>query len=126
MLCTDRLAGLVLEDYLYIATVRTHLAIVTPQTPEVLVSLLDYQLLLLDHVHMLHTCNGTLGGLERFAPQHGMGDALDCAVISFNNVVATRDVTDYDCGAVLFLGARDSRCIGRLVMEGDHRANGLQ
>jgi hypothetical protein len=126
MLCADRLAGLLLEDYPYIATVRTNLAIVTPQTPEVLVSLLVYQLLLLDHVHMLHTCNGTLGGLERFAPQYGMGDALDCAVILFNNVVATRDVTDYDCGAVLFLGARDSRCIGRLVMEGDHRANGLQ
>jgi len=63
MLCADRLAGLLLEDYPYIAIVRTNLAIVTPQTPEVLVSLLDYQLRLLDHVHMLHTCNGTLGGL---------------------------------------------------------------
>jgi hypothetical protein len=55
-----------------------------------------------------------------------MGDVLDCAVILFNNVVAIRDVTDYDCDAVLFLGARDSRCIGRLVMEGEYRANGLK
>ncbi len=55
-----------------------------------------------------------------------MGDVLDCAVILFNNVVAIRDVTDYDCDAVLFLGARDSRCIGRLIMEGEYRANGLK
>ena len=67
----------------------------TPLTPEVLVSLLDY-LLLLDHVHTLHTCKGALGGLERFAPQHGMDDALDCAMILFNNVVAIRDVADDD------------------------------
>jgi hypothetical protein len=70
-------------------------------------------------VHEFHTGEGTLGGLERFKPQHGTGHALDGSMILLDDIVEILDLADFDRGAVLRIVALDGRFIGRTPVDGD-------
>src|SRR6266446_957019 len=54
---------------------------------EVFVSLLDHQLPFLDHVHKFDTNQRILGGRKRLEAKHGTGDALDCSMILFHDII---------------------------------------
>jgi hypothetical protein len=54
---------------------------------EALVSSLDPQLFLFDHMHELDPNEGILGCLERFEPQHGPCHPFYCAMILLHNIV---------------------------------------
>src|SRR5262249_13303956 len=86
---------------------------------EALVSLLDYQLPFLDHVHELNPHQGVLGCLERFEPQHRPCHPLDTSMILLHNVVEILNLADGDRGAVLGIVALDSGFIGRTPVDGD-------
>jgi hypothetical protein len=48
---------------------------------------LPYQLAFPQHVHELNPRQGTLGGVERFEPQHGTGDPLHAAMVLLNGLI---------------------------------------
>jgi hypothetical protein len=54
---------------------------------EVFVSSLHHQLPFLEHVHELDPHQRVLGCVECFEPQHGTGDALDCSMVLFHDIV---------------------------------------
>ena len=84
-----------------------------------LVSGLDHQLFLLDHMHEFDTDERPLGCIERFEPQHGPCHPLHASMILFDDVVQIFDLADGDRGPVLFIVALDGRFIGRTPVDGD-------
>ena len=59
---------------------------------EALVSLFDYQLPFLNHVHQLDPDQRVLGGLKRLEPEHGAGDPLHTSVVLFDHIVLHMEV----------------------------------